>query len=407
MVTERGVGLLIAAVGAYVGARSFGIPELQIAALAGLALFVAAFLFTWLTSASLQVDRLVRPARLHFDADATVVVSVRNVGRWPTATLELRDTVPLTLSEGGRTTLPPLRPGERTNLTYELHATQRGRFAVGPLRVRLRDPFRLVSRARELPGTVEVVVYPPVWALPPGLPLGGAAATTGDGRPRPRPAGDDLATVREYVRGDDLRAVHWATTAHRGKLMVRQAEAPDEPRAVVMLDVRDHRHRGHGPTASFEAAVAAAASATHHLAARGRGVVLVDGPLDRVPRAQAPEVWLEQLAVAEPRTVDHTATLRQLAQGLAGDGALVAITTVPDAGELQQLVRAGRAFSTRVALLVDADSYAGRGRASESAGVTARRLEAARWRVTVLRDGDRLDQRWRELVAARRPKVGA
>lgn len=402
MVTERGVGVLVGAVGAYVVARSFGIAELQIGALAALALVAAAFVFTWLTSTSLEVDRLVRPARLHFDAEATVTVTVRNVGRLPTATLELRDEVPPGLGETGRTVLPPLRPGDRTTLSYELRGGQRGRFPVGPLQVKLRDPFRLVARSRRLPGRVDVVVYPPLWWLPPGLPLGGAAASTGEGRPRPRPAGDDLATVREYVQGDDLRAVHWASTAHRGKLMVRQAEAPEEPRAVVLLDVRADRHRGHGPTASFEAAVAAATSATHHLATRGRGVVLVEAPFDTPPRARAADAWLEQLAVVEPRPVDHLATLRQLGQGLAGDGALVAVTTVPDAGELQQLVRAGRAFSTRVALLVDAESHGGRGRRAADAAATARRLAAAGWRVTVLRAGDRLDDRWRELIAQRR-----
>jgi uncharacterized protein (DUF58 family) len=402
VLTDRGTGLAGAAVLLYLAARTFGVPELQLLAVGIVALLGAATAFVWSTSTTLEATRLVRPGRLYFDAEAVSQVTVRNVGRLPTATLELQDEVPLVLGGSARVTVAPLPPGGRTQLTTPLRGAQRGRFTVGPVRVRLRDPFGLVARSRELPSRGEVVVYPPVWVLPGGLPLGGASATGGEGPPRPLASGEDRSTVREYVQGDDLRAVHWASTAHRGKLMVRQAEAPQDPRAVVLLDVRADRHHGHGPSASIEVAVAAAASAAFHLADRGRGVVVVDAPLAVVPRARPAEAWLEQLAVTEPRTVDLGAALQQLGQGLAGDGAIVAVLTPPDPGELRQLVRTGRAFTSRVAVLVDASRYGGRpGRTRDDASGSAERLRAAGWRVTVVGPGDRLDHRWRELVAAR------
>ncbi|MEX1162025.1 MAG: DUF58 domain-containing protein [Nitriliruptor sp.] len=402
MLTERGSGLVGAAVLLYLASRAFGVAELQLAAVAALALLAAALLFVWTTSATLDAVRFVRPGRLHFDAEAAVEVTVRNTGRLPTATLELHDHLPLVLGGGGSVTVPPLAPGARVTLTTPLRGQQRGRFTVGPLRVRLRDPFGLIARSRDLPGTAEVIVYPPVWALPAGLPLGGANSTGGEGTPRPLASGEDRSTVREYVQGDDLRAVHWASTAHRGKLMVRQAEAPQDPRACVLVDVRADRHHGHGPGASIEAAVAAAASVTFHLADRGRGVVVIDGPLTSAPRARSAEAWLEHLAVVEPRPVDLPAVLQQLGQGLAGDGALVAVLTVPDPVELQLLVRTGRAFTSRVALLIDAERYGGRGaRQVVDPVATADRLRAAGWRVTVVGPGDRLDLHWRELVVAR------
>jgi uncharacterized protein (DUF58 family) len=408
VLTERGMGLLGAAVGLYLASRAFGIPELQLAAVAAVGLVVAAGAFTAFTSATLEVHRLVRPGRLSFDGEGVAELTVRNVGKLPTATLELHDRVPLVLTRGGTVTLPPLPPGGRRTVVVPLRGVQRGRFTLGPLEVTLRDPFRLVARRRSLPGTAEVIVHPPVWRLPPGLPLGGASATGGEGKPRPLPSGEDRATVRDYVQGDDLRSVHWASTAHRGKLMVRQAEAPQDPRAVVLLDVRAGRHVGHGPGASIETAVTAAASAAFHLAARGRGVVLVDAPLEAPARARPAEAWLEHLAVVEPTAVDLSALLRQLGQGLAGDGALVAVVTVPDPGELRELVRAGRAFTSRIALLVDAQRHTtrrGRGMRNEApsgeVAATAERLRAAGWRVTVVAPGDRLGERWRELVAGR------
>ena len=69
----------------------------------------------------------------------------------------------------------------------------------------------------------------------------------------------------------------------------------------------------------------------------GRGVVVVDAPLEAPARARPAGAWLEHLAVVTPTAVDLPALLRQLGQGLAGDGALVAVVTVPDAAELRQL----------------------------------------------------------------------
>jgi uncharacterized protein (DUF58 family) len=308
----------------------------------------------------------------------------------------------LVLTDAPRLRVPPLRAGRHTNVSYRIRGGQRGRFDIGPATVRLRDPFGLVARRRTLAGTGTVVVYPPVWRLPTGIPLGGAATTGGEGRPRPMPSGEDLANVREYVRGDDLRMVHWATTSHRGKLMVRQAEAPQDPRTIILLDAREDRHRGHGPGASFETAVAVAASATYHLASHGRRVVLLDRPVTARPRSLPWEGWLERLAEVQPDAVDLSALLHQLGRGTVGDGALLAILTVPDAGELREVVRAGRAFPTRMAVLIDAPSHAGRGQLASGAAATTGALRAAGWRVTTIAAGDRIDDRWRDLAHHRR-----
>ena len=403
MLTSRGLGLLATTVALWLASRLLGVAALQMAAVASLLLVIAAIVFTGLTSTRLQVDRVVRPGKLFFDAEGSVSLTVVNSGRLPTARVELLDRVPLVLADRSRATIEPIPPGGRASITYRLHGAQRGRFQVGPVEVRLLDPFGLVARKRTLPGTTPVTVYPPVWRLPAGLALGGATATGDNGRRRPLPSGEDLANVREYVRGDDLRTVHWATTAHRGKLMVRQPEAPQDPRAVVVLDVRADRHAGAGPGASIETAVAAAASAGYHLASRGRAVVLLDRPMTRPPKALPWEAWLEALADTTTEPVDIGALLHQIGQGIAGDGTLVAVLTVPDAAEQRRLVRAGRGFSTRIALLVDADNHrGGRPRAGADPATTVAMLRTAGWRTTLLRRGDRLDERWRELLVQQR-----
>src|ERR671917_158497 len=59
--------------------------------------------------------------------------------------------------------------------------------------------------------------------------------------------------------------------------MGRREEQPWESRATVVLDTRDHAHRGEGPAASFEWAVSAAASIAVHLRQAGYKLRLVTG----------------------------------------------------------------------------------------------------------------------------------
>lgn len=404
MLTDRGTALIASGVALWVASRTFGIPELQMAAVGALVLVGIALGLTAVSSAELSVQRTVRPLRLFPGERGEVELVVMNTGRLPTARIELHDRAPATITDGGNRTLPPLPPGSRVSVTYQLRGDQRGRFELGPLTVRLRDPFGLAARERTLGPTAEVVVYPTVWPLPAGIPIAGSTTSGGAARPSPLATGEHLADVREYVQGDDLRAVHWPTTAHRGRLMVRRTESPHQPRATVLLDVRSSRHTGHGPTASIETVVTAAASAVHHLAGRGRSVVLVDRPLSASPDTLPWQRWLERLAELTTEEVDHRGVLRQIAQGVAGDGTLVAIVTVPETEELRALVRAGRGFSTRVALLVDtARTNAGAGRAA----ATVDALRVAGWRAVVLSPGDRLEARWQDLILHRRSRVGA
>ncbi len=404
MLTGRGKALLVSAVGLWFFSRLLGVPELAMAAVAAAALLVLAVVDTRIASTRLTARRVVHPPRLFFDAEGQVEIRLANAGRLPTAGLQVEDTVSATLADGPRFVVPPLGPGRVVTLRYPTHARHRGQFDIGPLTVRVRDPFGLATRQHRFGAIDHVVVYPPVWRLPDGVPLGGHQAAGGDGRPRPTAAGEELANVREYVRGDDLRKVHWRSTAHRGKLMVRQDESPQNPHAVVLLDTRADAHRGGGPASSFEYAVSAAASAAYHLSERAYGTTLLTGNVNGPPRPLPWELHLEQLAVVAPdRHTDLPGLWRQLSRGIAGEGVLVAVVAVPSPGELREMVRGGRGFATRIAVLIDAASFGGRhGRVVPDVARTTSALRAADWRVTVVRSGQRLDERWRELIMQHR-----
>ena len=83
--------------------------------------------------------------------------------------------------------------------------------------------------------------------------------------------GDEFLTLREYELGDDLRRVHWRSTARTGELMIRQDEARWRSRAAVVLDVHPDGHDDE----SFEVAVEAAASVVARLVRLQRRVEVV------------------------------------------------------------------------------------------------------------------------------------
>jgi uncharacterized protein (DUF58 family) len=407
MLTARGSGLLGTAVALWVGSQTFGTPELQIAAVAVVVLVAAALGMTWFGSNELRTDRFVQPAKLAFGEQAEVNLVLVNRGTRRTARLRLDEQVPPALASPPEETVPGLSAGQRHEVRYRILGKQRGVSTLGPLVVELSDPFHITSRTRVVPGTATVTVRPRIVGLAHGLPLGGLSGGTGDGRPRPRPGGEDVAEVREYVRGDPLRAIHWPSTAHRGKLMVRREESPQDPRATVLLDLRASRHRGSGPTASLETAVSAAASVLVHLEKRGQAVALVDERHSSGAVVRRADAWLDHLAEVEAGHEELRSIAAPLMAGTPVGSTLVAVVTAPDGADLQVLVRAGRSASTRVALVVDAKAHSGARQADPQADAAAARLRAAGWRVSVLRHGDELPQRWREILFTRRTAVGA
>lgn len=410
LLTRRGLGVVVAVPATWGVGRLLGIDMLWVAAVAMLILVVTAVVWVLMTSARLATTRRVSPGRLFHGTAAEIDLSLRNTSRLPTSVLGVRDAVPEQLTARSGFVLKPMRPGRAARMQYRITGHRRGVYTIGPLEVQVRDPFGIAARVLRTGGSDKLVVYPPVHRLAAGLPLRGLTGTGGASRPQPGAAGDEVATVREYVQGDDLRKVHWGSTAHRGQLMVRQDESPQRPDATIVLDVRAAAHRGDGPSASFETAASAAASVAYHVAERGFDASLLTAPVQTRPRPLPWEATLERIARLERSDDADLATVwRQLATTSGGSGLLVAVVCVPEAAMLRAMVRAGRGASVKVALLVDADAHV---RSTRRAGPepepTARALGAAGWRVAVLGPGDDIGQRWRELLAGTRGhRVGA
>ncbi len=131
------------------------------------------------------------PGRVPAGSEARVHLRVDNVSRLPTGLLMLQDRVPYVLGPRPRFVLDRVEPGGRREVSYRVRSDLRGRYPLGPLQLRLTDPFGLCELTRSFSTYDTLTVTPRVEALPP-VRLSGEAKGYGEGRQRSLAlAGDD------------------------------------------------------------------------------------------------------------------------------------------------------------------------------------------------------------------------
>src|ERR1022692_629369 len=248
----------------------------------------------------LRCERHIIPPRVAPGHPARVAVKLENVSRISTGLLLAEETIPYSLGARPRYVLNGIERGGAREVSYQLRSDLRGKFVVGPMRVRIADVFGLVELTANFATQNTLTVTPKIVPLT-SASVTGSWSSDGEGRTRmTAAAGDDDVIPRAYRDGDELRRVHWRSTARYGELMVRREEQRLQDRAVVILDSRRSAHVGTGPSSSFEFAVSAAASVGVHLAGSGLdGHVLTDsGPL--AGSAMFEDVLLDALSVIIP-----------------------------------------------------------------------------------------------------------
>jgi uncharacterized protein (DUF58 family) len=397
--TVRGRAFVAAGITAIVCAIVLGQPSLSRVGVLVLALPLVSAFFIGRSRYRLALVRSVNPQLVSAGQPAGVSLSLTNEGRTPSGVLLLEDHLPYVLGTRPRFVLEGIGHGWHREVTYQIRSDVRGRFEIGPVTVRVKDPFGLVELGRAFKTTVPLTVTPRTVPLT-HIPLGGAWTGSGDNRPRAFAMGSaEDVTVREYRRGDDLRRVHWRSSARVGELMVRREEQPWESRATLFLDNRVIAHRGQGIASSLEAAVSAAASIAVHLSKRGFTVRLVtaagedsandwhtrDADLNTGP-------LLEALAVVQPlpRPSLDTGWLTEA----GGDGLLVAVLGHVDQHDVPILRRMHAHSGSTLAVVVDVDAWLSPDAAGRDASTM---LTQQGWRSVSLGPADRLEAVWDEL----------
>ena len=399
--TTRGRCLLSAGVALVLAAVVLGQRDLLRVGVFLLVLPLVAVAVVARTRYRLACTRRLDPARAEAGGTAIVRLHLENVSRLPSGVLLMEDTLPYALGGRPRFVLDKVEPQGARDVSYPVRPEARGRYRIGPLSVRLTDPFGLCELQRSFATADDLVVTPVVWPLPP-VRLGGDWAAGGEASARAVAASgsDDIAT-REYRHGDDLRRVHWRSTARTGELMVRREEQPFQSRATLLLDGRAPAHRGEGSASSFEWVVSATASAGVSLGRGGFGLHLLreDGSALGPPGVPLTEsLLLESLAeVGTARTAGLDGAITRLRSGVGG--VLVALLGAVEPAEAEKLARLRVGSAGCVAVLLDTGSWgagstAVRERTAERYEQTAALLRGAGWRVLPVSYGTTLASVW-------------
>jgi uncharacterized protein (DUF58 family) len=123
-------------------------------------------------------------------------------------------------------------------LVYGLTPPKRGRFEFGQIAVRFLSRFNLVWCETRVGEAVAVKVYPNMRrAREAELKALGARSLVASHRKTSwRGEGREFESLRDYVRGDELRHISWSATARRGKLTTRQYQIERDQTILIAID---------------------------------------------------------------------------------------------------------------------------------------------------------------------------
>lgn len=253
--------------------------------------------------------------------------------------------------------------GHRVEIAFS--GLPRGRHRLGPLRATLSDPLGLERLEQEVDDELVVLIRPRIPLLRSVFSTQGARET-GVARSTFRTAsGFEIHAIRDHVPGEPLRAVHWPSTARRGRLMVKELDDAPRDELVVVIDQDPDGVAGPLGASSFDAAVRATGALALAHASWNRRVVIVgsSASFGAVPVSSGGHDWdlaLDALAGVVPVAGSRVSgPLRSTSGPLGHAREIIVVTGRPAVavGPMIELKGRGR----RVSLVVVAsETFAGR-----------------------------------------------
>ena len=187
------------------------------------ALMLLSLLWTWLSVRGIALTRATKTRRSQVGRLFRESFSVRKTSILPKLCLEIHDHSNLPGHQASRV-IPTLLNRRSYRWDVETACLVRGEFQLGPLTVISSDPFGFFRLPRRLNVTERLIVYPMTIELnkvilPMGFLSGGDAQ-----RRLTHQITTNASSIRDYVSGDSMNRIHWRSTAHTGKLMVKEFE---------------------------------------------------------------------------------------------------------------------------------------------------------------------------------------
>lgn len=356
LVTPAGRSLVLLGLVCYLLDTFGGWPVFQLLWLVCVLLLLFAVGFALLRSRA-QATIQVSPPRSMAGDNAQVCVTARSSTFVPVPSPLI--SVPAVSVSLGRAEhlvrLPTLRRRTAVEQPIDLTALRRGVVQVGPVTARCTDPLALLCWDERWAPAQELLVLPRIVGVET---LGMGVIRDQEGVPSDEISMSDLAfhALREYVPGDDLRHVHWRSSAKASTLQIRQYHDTRRSHLTVVLDAGAGSY---GEPDDFETAVSVAASVAARAHEDGVEVSMLcgdhavtgtglDGVLDACARIELAESDPVQAARGAMRLAPETSWLVVVTGGTAPDSLAGAVRANLQSDVVLLVVRADAASVTQV-----------------------------------------------------------
>ena len=292
-------------------------------------------------------------------------ILLSNLGRLPILLVELDD----------RSNLPGYTASVAENLDGRQtkrwisggKALRRGLFTLGPMTVRTGDPFGIFLAEFDFPQVSTLVVYPPISVMPDfRIPTGSFFGNTRSNIRSPQVTAD-ASSVRELVPGDEMKRIHWLSTARKMTLMVKEFDLEPAASVWLVLDMQRSIQNGSGDESTEEYAVKIASALAYQQVRDGKSVGLAAFGRERIlvePQKGTRQLWriLEQLATINANgNSDFAQFLTETAPAFGRGMSLVAITPSSEPDWATALLNLGGRGLFPGAVLIDGESFGGTG----------------------------------------------
>ncbi len=268
-----------------------------------LTLFILSWLWTRYSLRKMAFRRTASAGRVQAGETFDERLMLDNISVMPKLWVQIADD----------STLPGHRAGYVASMGGRKRATwrartlcrQRGRFQLGPVTATSGDPFGLFRRRVTLTAPRELLVLPRVLPISNFVMFTGGLPGRGRSSRRALHTTTNATTIRDYTVGDALNRIHWRSTAHYNRLMVKEFDLDPAMDAWIFLDLHDAVQAGEGEDSTEEYGVTIAATIATYLLRQDLSLGMIVNAqqreflsLDRGDRQI--ERVLEMLAVVKP-----------------------------------------------------------------------------------------------------------
>ncbi|HEU5459429.1 MAG TPA: DUF58 domain-containing protein [Pyrinomonadaceae bacterium] len=176
--------------------------------------------------------------RFAMGADTEVKVNIQNASNQALSLIVKDEYPPQMILSGEREASINVDAQTTATLIYGVKPPRRGRFQFGQTALRFRSPFKLVWCQMNVVDPIAVKVYPNIRRAREAelKALGARSMVSSHRKTSWRGEGREFESMRDYVRGDELRHISWTATARRGKLTTRQYQIERDQTILIALD---------------------------------------------------------------------------------------------------------------------------------------------------------------------------